>query len=214
MADPINDTIMPSAAERAFGLPELLEAILMSHDYMQLFAVERVSRGFQSVLQNSKKLCCKMFLEPALGGDPDTERSAGLQLFRYYTSGVNPLLHMGTWRLRTIEVRILGFFLGRDNVWRLKVMRDAGTGGRGRPFAIKSERSCRSMLLMLDGSRVISRPIDNSRLIHRQGATTVGELADELYRTYAESRDDQIAGENDELQSRISEDPSSNTVIQ
>lgn len=57
---------MPSAAERVFGVPELMEMILLEcdFDYKQLFAVERASRDFQAALQISKKIRRVMSLEP------------------------------------------------------------------------------------------------------------------------------------------------------
>lgn len=63
-----------------FNIPELLELILQHLNYKQLFAVERVDSGFRSMLQTSKKLRRKMYLDPTAQPMPT----------------LNPLLRGGT----------------------------------------------------------------------------------------------------------------------
>jgi len=51
-----------TAATQVFGLPELLETILLHLDTKQLFAVQRVSQDFRDTNAGSKKLQRNMLL--------------------------------------------------------------------------------------------------------------------------------------------------------
>ncbi|KAK4542609.1 hypothetical protein LTR36_006657 [Oleoguttula mirabilis] len=85
---------MATAADRVFGVAELMEQILSYFDYKQLFAVERVSRDYQNALQSSKKLRRTMFLEPAAVDNPRDTRMSIL----------NPLLRDQPLRLASCNV--------------------------------------------------------------------------------------------------------------
>ena len=191
---------MPTAAAEVFGLPELMEAILLFIDCKQLFAVdreyavkrlfalERVSREFQTALRTSKKLRRIVFLNPALPGDPKAKGR----------SGINPLLLQYNWHLPACKAHLWDV---QWEMWdvakvpgsthlRRKLYDSSWEDSECRAINLTSDSSCRRMLLTTDPSELrVTICRDNPRELTTFTTTTLGQLADELFSLYSE-RDD------------------------
>lgn len=62
---------MPSAQDRAFDIPELVEAILAQLSPRDLLLSQRISRNFQTVIKSSPRLQQTLFFRPAPFKGPD-----------------------------------------------------------------------------------------------------------------------------------------------
>ena len=83
---------MPSAGDRVFGIPELLEKILLYLSFKELFLVQRISKTFQAMINRSTPIRQAMLLETSSQRIVPEDPHGSLN--DYHPTHFNPLLRI------------------------------------------------------------------------------------------------------------------------